>query len=46
VEPLTGMGHDLVARDRPQYRNLATRPAFHVIHHEYLRRLSASHSAM
>jgi hypothetical protein len=46
VETLTGRGHDLVARDRAQYRNLPTRPAFHVIHHKHLRRLSASHRAM
>ena len=32
------MGHDLVARDRPQHRDLTTLPAFPVIHHEHLRR--------
>src|SRR4029077_17605806 len=39
LEPLTGMGHDLIARDRAQHRNLTTRLAFHVIHHEHPRRL-------
>ncbi len=36
---LTGMGHDLIARDRAQHRNLTTRLAFHVIHHEHPRRV-------
>jgi hypothetical protein len=37
LEPLAGMGHDLVAGDRAQHRHLAARPGFHVLHHEHLR---------
>src|SRR6266542_3544520 len=32
LDPLTGISHHLVARDRPQHRNLTTPPAFYVIH--------------
>ena len=39
LEPLTSMGHDPIARDRTQHRNLATPLAFHVIHHEHPWRL-------
>ena len=46
LEPLTGMSHDLVARDRSQHRNLTTSPAFHAIHHEHPRCLPPSHCAL